>query len=112
MEGWDSLRTARHEEMKGLGILDSKWEISPRDVDAPPWQQAAHHDWEDLRMAVYAAMIDRVDQGIGQIMSRLEEMSQADNTLFMFLSDNGGDAELFMEDTDIPGALRIRHSYG
>ena len=61
-------------------------------------------------MAVYAAMIDRVDQGIGQIMSRLEQMGQADNTLFMFLSDNGGDAELFMEDTDIPCALRLRHS--
>ena len=100
--GWDALRTARHEELKGMGVLNPKWEISPRDVDAPPWPEAAHQDWEDLRMAVYAAMIDRVDQCIGQVMAKLEQLGQADNTLFMFLSDNGGDAELFMEDTDIP----------
>ena len=100
--GWDALRTARHEELKGMGVLNPKWEISPRDVDAPPWPEVAHQDWEDLRMAVYAAMIDRVDQCIGQVMAKLEQLGQADNTLFMFLSDNGGDAELFMEDTDIP----------
>ena len=100
--GWDALRTARHEELKGMGVLNPKWDISPRDVDAPPWPEAAHQDWEDLRMAVYAAMIDRVDQCIGQVMAKLEQLGQADNTLFMFLSDNGGDAELFMEDTDIP----------
>lgn len=100
--GWDELRTARHEELKGMGVLDSKWEISPRDVDAPAWPDAQHRDWEDIRMAVYAAMIDRVDQGVGRLLDKLTETDQLDNTLIMFLSDNGGDAELFMEDTDIP----------
>ena len=57
--GWDALRTGRHEELKEMGILDEKWEISPRDPDSPPWDEAADHDWEDIRMAVYSAQIDR-----------------------------------------------------
>ena len=101
-EGWDSERTARHESQIGMGLLDEKWRISARDQDAPDWNDARHKDWEDLRMAVYAAQVDRVDQGIGRIMDRLRELGEFDNTLFMFLSDNGGCAELFQEDKDIP----------
>ena len=101
-EGWDAERTSRHESQKGSGLLDEKWQISARDQDAPDWSDVRHKDWEDLRMAVYAAQVDRVDQGIGRIMHRLRELGEYDNTLFMFLSDNGGCAELFQEDKDIP----------
>ena len=101
-EGWDAERTARHESQKAAGLLDEKWQISARDQDAPDWNDVRHKDWEDLRMAVYAAQVDRVDQGIGRIMDRLRELGEYDNTLFMFLSDNGGCAELFQEDKDIP----------
>ncbi|MDP6107665.1 MAG: sulfatase-like hydrolase/transferase, partial [Candidatus Brocadiia bacterium] len=97
-EGWDRLRTNRHEQMKGMGLLDNKWDISPRDADAPPWENAPNQDWEDLRMAVYAAQIDRMDQGVGRVMSRVRELGQEENTLVMFLSDNGGCAELLRED--------------
>ncbi len=100
--GWDAERTARHEAQKGMGLLDEKWRISARDIDAPDWNDARHQDWEDLRMAVYAAQIDRVDQGVGRIMDKLRALGEYDNTLFMFLSDNGGCAELFREDNDIP----------
>lgn len=96
--GWDALRTARHEELKGLGILDSRWEISPRDESAPPWQDAPEHDWEDLRMAVYAAQIDRMDQGVGRVLEKLRQLGQLENTLILFLSDNGGCAEFLAED--------------
>ena len=100
--GWDRLRTARHEQMKGMGLVDPRWDISPRDEDAPPWEDVEDRDWEDIRMAVYAAQIDRVDQGVGRIMTRLRELGAEENTLVMFLSDNGGCAELFQEDTDWP----------
>ncbi|MEX0761507.1 MAG: arylsulfatase [Dehalococcoidia bacterium] len=100
--GWDSVRKSRHEQMKGMGLLDRKWDISPRDQDAPPWESVGDTDWEDMRMAVYAAQIDRMDQGIGRIMSALEEEGIAENTLVMFLSDNGGCAEFLAEDTARP----------
>ena len=96
--GWDALRTARHEELNGLGILDSRWEISPRDEASRPWESVADPDWEDLRMAIYAAQIDRMDQGIGRVVETLEAEGILDNTLILFLSDNGGCAEFLAED--------------
>ena len=103
-KGWDALRTARHEEMKGLGILDSRWDISPRDEDVAPWGDVSDREWEDLRMAVYAAQVEIMDQGIGRIVSRLESLGVLDDTLVMFLSDNGGCAEFLQEDPTLPGA--------
>ena len=100
--GWDALRTSRHEEMRSLGLVDPKWDISQRDPDSPSWDEAPHHDWEDLRMAVYAAQIDRMDQGIGRVMSQLEAQGVADNTLIMFMADNGGCAEFCAEDSTLP----------
>ena len=100
--GWDALRTSRHEEMRSLGLVDPKWNISQRDPDSPSWDEAPHHDWEDLRMAVYAAQIDRMDQGIGRVMAQLEEQGIADNTLIMFMADNGGCAEFCAEDSSLP----------
>ena len=100
--GWEALRTARHEQLKGLGILDSKWEISPRDKDAQPWNETPNQDWHDLRMAVYAAQIDRVDQGVGRILAKLQELGVEDNTLIMFMSDNGGCAEFMAEESNRP----------
>ena len=96
--GWDELRTGRHEQLKGMRILDSRWDISPRVPDAPPWEHAEDKDWEDLRMAVYAAQIDRMDQGVGRVMDAIKRRGLDDNTLAMFLSDNGGCAELLQED--------------
>ncbi len=97
-EGWDKVRTARHEELKGMGVLDPRWEISPRDQAAPPWTEIRQRDWEDRRMAVYAAQIDRMDQGIGRIMAKLREQGTEQDTLVLVLSDNGGCAELLRED--------------
>lgn len=98
--GWDGIRTARHEQLKGEGLLDPRWPISPRDEQAPPWADVAEKDWEDLRMAVYAAQVDRMDQGVGRIMDALERAGIEDDTLVMFLSDNGGCAEFLAEDSN------------
>jgi arylsulfatase len=96
--GWDAVRAHRHEELNASDILDPCWEISPRDEEAPPWQEAPRKEWEDLRMAVYAAQIDRMDQGVGRIRAHLRELGMEGNTLIMFLSDNGGCAEFLRED--------------
>ena len=96
--GWDAIRTARHERMNALGVLQQPWEISLRDADAPPWRAAAHHHWEAMRMAAYAAMIDRMDQSIGRLVASLKARGQFEDTLILFLSDNGGCAEYLAED--------------
>ena len=96
--GWDVLRRQRHEELNGLGLLDPAWQISPRDDQARPWDDEPQRDWQDLRMATYAAMIDRMDQGIGRILERLDALGIADSTFILFLSDNGGCAEYLAED--------------
>lgn len=98
--GWDTLRTARHEEQKGLRILDSRWPISPRDAHAPSWENVGEKDWEDLRMAVYAAQVHRLDMGIGKIVDELKTQGRLNNTIIFFLSDNGGCAEFLAEESN------------
>ena len=97
-EGWDAIRTARHEELNGRGLLRAPWDISPRDPDAPPFERVAHKDWEAARMATYAAMISQMDRGIGRLVAELKRSGRFDDTLILFLSDNGGCAELMEED--------------
>ena len=99
--GWDQLRQQRHEELNSLGLLDPVWRISPRDEDSHSWEEDKHRHWQDLRMATYAAMIDRMDQGIGRILARLQSLGIADDTMIIFLSDNGGCAEFLAEDGPI-----------
>eukprot|EP00095_Tigriopus_kingsejongensis_P000081 snap_masked-scaffold2_size2283618-processed-gene-17.32 protein:Tk00081 transcript:snap_masked-scaffold2_size2283618-processed-gene-17.32-mRNA-1 annotation:"arylsulfatase" len=96
--GWDAVRTARHEQMNSLGLFQSNWDISPRDADVHPWSAELQRDWEASKMATYAAMVDRMDQSIGRLMDSLEQQGQLDNTLILFLSDNGGCAEFMAED--------------
>ena len=91
--GWDALREKRLHRMIELGILDHGSELTARDPSQPPWSQAEHKAWQARRMEVYAAQIDRMDQGIAQVIAALEETGQLDNTLIFFLADNGGCAE-------------------
>lgn len=91
--GWDALRQERHARMVKLGIVEKRWELSPRDPRIPPWQEAPHQEWEARRMAVYAAQIDRMDQNIGRLLAKLREMGAEEHTLVLFLADNGGCAE-------------------
>ncbi|TKJ39624.1 MAG: sulfatase [Planctomycetes bacterium B3_Pla] len=97
MKGWDVLRKKRYERLIRLGLIDKKWAPSERGADKhksfsdiPPWEQVEDKKAEDLDMAVYAAMVDRMDQNIGRIVEKLKELKVDDNTLIMFLSDNGG----------------------
>jgi arylsulfatase len=97
-QGWDAIRTARHESMRGSGILDRQWEISARDHQAPPWQEIEYPDWEAARMAVYAAQVESMDRGIGSLLATLKRLNIEENTMVVFLSDNGGCAEFMAED--------------
>lgn len=94
--GWDKLRRQRYEKQIGLGLVDPKWKLSPRDPRVPAWDslEPARQDEMDLRMAIYAAMIDRLDQNVGKLVSFLKEKRLFDNTLIMFLADNGACAEM------------------
>jgi arylsulfatase len=98
-EGWDTLREKRLERLVRSGILDKQWQLSPRDPTQPPWSSADDKAWLARCMEVYAAQIDRMDQGIGRILAALERNGIADDTLIVFLADNGACAE------DIPDNL-------
>ena len=114
MKGWDALRRERHERMIAMGIVDRKWPLTPRDPQAPAWETVTDKDERDLRMAVYAAQIDRMDQNIGRVLAKVKELGQEDNTLILFLADNGGCAEekITARRTRPPGPADSFTSYG
>lgn len=89
--GWDSLRTSRFDHMKEIGILEEDATLSGKYSEVPDWNNMSQgqRDTFELRMAVYAAMMYRMDTGIGQITEYLKETGELDNTFIMFLSDNG-----------------------
>ncbi len=92
-DGWDVLRRERHKRMIEMGLVDARWKITDRDKKAPSWKDAKDKEWFTRRMEVYAAMIDCMDQGVGRVVGELKKQGQLENTLIMFLADNGGCAE-------------------
>jgi len=94
LKGWDALRAERLERMIELGIVDDDCPLTPRDRRVPPWEEAKDQDDKDLRMAVYAAQIEIMDRGVGAVVEALERTGQLENTLILFLADNGGCAEI------------------
>jgi arylsulfatase len=96
--GWDVIRAERHERLRDSGILDPRWEISSRDPDSFAFADARFAEWEAHRMAVYAAQIDRMDQGVGRIVEALERQGVLDDTIIMVCSDNGGCSEFMAEE--------------
>lgn len=99
--GWDELRAARLKRLVDEGILRDAWKLTDRDPTQPAWTEAEHKTWLLRCMEVYAAQIDRMDQGIGRILAALEETGQLENTLVIFLADNGACAE------DIPETVTV-----
>jgi arylsulfatase len=93
--GWDKLREQRHERQTEMGLVDPEWPLSPRPNEVRAWDSltAEEQDRFDHMMAIYAAMIDRIDFNVGKLVDHLKERGVLDNTLIFFLSDNGGNAE-------------------
>ncbi len=118
MEGWDVVRKRRRARMIEMGLIKESWGIAPRDERVPAWEDVEDKDawdmdafykkngegisWDDardremwdLKMAVYAAMVDRMDQNIGRVLAKIRDLGKESNTLVLFLSDNGGCAEV------------------
>ncbi|MCC9066104.1 arylsulfatase [Flavobacterium piscisymbiosum] len=95
LEGWDKLRASRFKKLKEQGIIDKNWDLSNRFEKVPDWEKLSveEKDKWDTRMAIYAAMIDRMDAGIGEILQKVKSLGEEDNTIVLFLSDNGGSAD-------------------
>ncbi|MED5399113.1 MAG: arylsulfatase, partial [Planctomycetota bacterium] len=81
LSGWDQLRKKRLERMKRLGLVDGNLELPPRNRHAPAWDDVDDKNAWDLKMAVYAAMVDRMDRNIGRLLGRLRSTGQEENTL-------------------------------
>ena len=103
--GWDVIRQQRYQRMKELGIIPKETQLTPRseywdwaETEAqvnPAWDDVPQDRKPDLarRMAIFAAMIDVMDQNIGRLIADLETKNELENTLIIFLSDNGACAE-------------------
>ncbi len=105
MKGWDFMRPERFQRMQELGILPENAKLSPPEGNLNKFRKpldpayTEYYEWEslselqkdsmDLEMAVFAAMIDRMDQNIGRVLGKLESEGKLDNTIIMFLIDNG-----------------------
>ncbi len=89
--GYGPVRKARFEKAKKLGLIDARW---PLTAQAEDWDKVADKAWEARGMEVYAAMIDRMDRGIGGLVETLRKNGQLDDTLVLYLQDNGGCAEV------------------
>jgi len=93
--GWDALQAQRHARQLELGIVDKAWQPAPRPADVSAWQEldADAQDRFDHLMATYAACVFRMDQAIGDLVAGLKQRGVFENTLILFMSDNGGNAE-------------------
>ncbi len=116
-EGWESIRKARHHRIRKMGLVsaplsDVEQEIGPPydfpdaleilgdgELNRPiPWDSLNEQQqkFQSDKMAIHAAMVDRVDQEIGRVLKQLKSMNAFDDTLILFLSDNGASAEIMV----------------
>lgn len=120
-KGWDVLRAERLERLKKQGLIGAEVTLSPPSSDITkkaatgtyrPWASLTEQEQDelDLEMAVFAAMVDRMDQNIGRVIEHLKKTGMLDNTLIVFFSDNGSCPYNRNETPDIPpgGAASYR----
>jgi len=119
LAGWEALRAARYERQKSLGITNTTLSALEREVGPPyafpdamkklgsgevnrplPWAELTDEQrrFQATKMAIHAAMVDRMDQEIGRIIAQLKAMGAYENTLILFASDNGASAEIMVRD--------------
>lgn len=107
--GWDKLREQRHARQKELGVVDKAWPLSPRPPLVRAWDKLNDQEKDrfDHIMAIYAACVAHMDTAVGRVVAALKQRGVLDNTLILFMSDNGGNAESGPEgrlEGDSPGA--------
>lgn len=107
LAGWDAIRQSRYERQIKLGIIDKNWPLSPRDPEVPAWDTVSNKAWEANRMATFAAMVEHLDTGVGRILDALKAKGIDQNTLVVFLADNGACAEVIQPGWyDVPSKTR------
>jgi arylsulfatase A-like enzyme len=138
LKGWDRIREERHQRMIEMGLVEKRWGLAPRGVTSKglarqtskwmcrywddnyvtvPWDQIQDKEMWDLKMAVYAAMIDRMDQNIGRVLKKIADIGEEENTIVMFLADNGACAGSHHADSNTvpiatapPGVMESYHT--
>ena len=109
--GWGEIRRRRYERQLDMGVVNPRWGLSPADERSPEWAGVRDRDAMDLVMSVYAAMVDRLDVGVGRVLERIRRMGKEENTLVLFLSDNGGSAERIHNTPEVPpGPVNSYHT--
>ncbi len=88
-KGWDGWRRERIENQREMGLIPAAWPPAPKTQSIPEWRNDKNKSWQAERMAVYAAQITKVDQGVGRLLDVLKQSGADKNTLILFLSDNG-----------------------
>jgi arylsulfatase A-like enzyme len=117
LAGWEAMREARFKRQKEMGLTettlsalerevgppyafpDAMEKLGPGEVNRPlPWSEltAEQRRFQATKMAIHAAMVDRMDQEIGRILEQLKAMGAYDDTLIFFASDNGASAEIMV----------------
>ena len=109
--GWEILRKERYNRMIEMGLVDSSWELSYDDIISWDSLTIQKREEMDLRMAIYAAMIDRMDQNIGKLIDNLKTKKLYNNTIIMFLNDNGACAENDMLGSGPKEQLETKEGY-
>jgi arylsulfatase A-like enzyme len=105
--GWEVLRKQRYARMLELGLIDEETYPLPENSSGKKWTQCKQKEQESACMAVHAAMVDRVDQGVGKIIQKLKDTGTYDNTIIFILSDNGASYERgYPAGFDRPGFTR------
>jgi arylsulfatase len=115
--GWNTVAEERHVRMTRLGIVQHALPqmeravgppydfpaafpiLGPGEINRPlPWQELteAQREFQANKMAIHAAMVDRMDQEIGRVVDQLKRMGTFENTLILFASDNGASAEIMV----------------
>jgi arylsulfatase A-like enzyme len=91
--GWEKLRNDRYERLIDMGLIDKERHTLPENSSKLSWEDCEVKQKEINHMTAHAAMVDRLDQGVGRIIEKLKETGQFDNTIIFFLADNGASPE-------------------
>jgi arylsulfatase A-like enzyme len=91
--GWDDLREARYRRQIDRDLIRRTWPLTPRDPRVLAWYDVPQKEWHQRRMEVYAAQVDAMDQSVGVILEKLKQIGRENDTLVIFVSDNGGCGE-------------------
>ena len=88
--GWEKMRKDRYARMLKMGVIDEKrWPLPKRESNVKDWDSINHKEWRIRNQAVYAAMVDHMDQAVGEIVKALKKTKRLDNTLIIYTNDNG-----------------------